>query len=267
VLISYVIQLCIGTLYPAYCSFKAIKNKDLKEYRRWLMYWVVFAFFCSGEIVSDFFLAFWFPFYSQIKLLIVLWLLNSWTRGSSTIYQSLIQPYLIKNEQKIDSTLKEIRNKTYDKLYKLVCRVVTFARRIAMKNTKSIYAQVIFNQALEHEMPDNIVQFTHFEEQVETITTELKEEYASLDPQLEPFPIPSSSHEHEVLHPRRKKSRGRPTTTGKSKSRRKGKESQGTSSMTLENDSQCNISNRTRRKAAIIAEQMFKQEAIETSDD
>ncbi|KAI5741131.1 hypothetical protein M8J76_010628 [Diaphorina citri] len=63
-IISRLVILIFGTLYPAYASYKAVKTKDIKEYVKWMMYWIVFAFFTAGEIFLDVFLSFWFPFLS-----------------------------------------------------------------------------------------------------------------------------------------------------------------------------------------------------------
>ena len=75
-----------GTLYPAYRSYKAVKNKDVREYVslvleivykysklyfflryfffkvslfqvKWMMYWIIFAFFTTGETFADVFLS------------------------------------------------------------------------------------------------------------------------------------------------------------------------------------------------------------------
>ncbi|KAA0202524.1 hypothetical protein HAZT_HAZT010829, partial [Hyalella azteca] len=32
---------------------------------KWMMYWIVFAFFTCFETITDLFLAFWFPFYYE----------------------------------------------------------------------------------------------------------------------------------------------------------------------------------------------------------
>jgi hypothetical protein len=54
-------------IYPAYRSFKAVRNKNLKEYLKWIVYWIVFAFFTCFELVTDALLH-WFPFYCEENL-------------------------------------------------------------------------------------------------------------------------------------------------------------------------------------------------------
>lgn len=74
-------SLVFGTLYPSYASYKAIKNKDIKEYvslhimihhvsshenfrnirhqARWMMFWVSFGLFSFIEIFTDILFSFW----------------------------------------------------------------------------------------------------------------------------------------------------------------------------------------------------------------
>ena len=54
-----VARLCLGILYPAYASYKAIRMKSPKDYVKWMMYWVVFSLFTALETFTDVFLAFW----------------------------------------------------------------------------------------------------------------------------------------------------------------------------------------------------------------
>ena len=63
-LLSKVIYLGLGKLYPAYASYKAVKTKNVKEYVKWMMYWIVFALFTSLGTFIDFFFS-CFPFYSE----------------------------------------------------------------------------------------------------------------------------------------------------------------------------------------------------------
>lgn len=63
-----------------------------------MMYWIVFALFSCTETFTDIFLS-WFPFYYEIKVIIVLWLLSPATKGSSTLYRKFVHPMLTKREQ------------------------------------------------------------------------------------------------------------------------------------------------------------------------
>ena len=47
-----IVSLLVGTIYPAYKSFKAIESKEKDDDTQWLIYWVVFAFFSVIEIFT-----------------------------------------------------------------------------------------------------------------------------------------------------------------------------------------------------------------------
>ena len=51
-----------------------------------MMYWIVFALFTSVETFSDFFLSFWFPFYYELKICLLIWLLSPATKGQGVRY-------------------------------------------------------------------------------------------------------------------------------------------------------------------------------------
>ncbi|XP_074600301.1 uncharacterized protein LOC141854503 [Brevipalpus obovatus] len=100
-------KLIFGTLYPAYASYKAIKRKDVKQYTRWMMYWVCYGAFSATEFIADIFLSFWFPFYYEVKILFILWLLSSYGNGAKILYKAIIHPELDKREIIIDSYIEQ----------------------------------------------------------------------------------------------------------------------------------------------------------------
>ncbi|XP_025920353.1 receptor expression-enhancing protein 1 isoform X3 [Apteryx rowi] len=91
-------KLIFGTLYPAYYSYKAVKSKDIKEYVKWMMYWIIFALFTTAETFTDIFLC-WFPFYYELKIAFVAWLLSPYTKGSSLLYRKFVHPTLSSKEK------------------------------------------------------------------------------------------------------------------------------------------------------------------------
>merc|ERR1712025_359394 len=104
-LLSSMVCLCMGMLYPAYASFKAVRTKNVREYVKWMMYWIVFAIFSSLETFADIFVAFWFPFYYEVKILFLIWLISPVSKGSlgsSIIYRRFVHPNLIVREDEID---------------------------------------------------------------------------------------------------------------------------------------------------------------------
>ena len=104
-ILSRSLILVFGALLPAYQSYKAIKSKNLREYVKWMMYWIVFALFTTMETFADLFIS-WVPFYYEAKVLFLFWLLSPVTKGSSILYRKYIHPRLVKHEKAIDKYLK-----------------------------------------------------------------------------------------------------------------------------------------------------------------
>ncbi|XP_041828072.1 receptor expression-enhancing protein 1 [Melanotaenia boesemani] len=114
-IISRLVVLVFGTLYPAYSSYKAVKSKDVKEYMKWMMYWIIFAIFTTVEVFTDMFLC-WLPFYYELKIAFVVWLLSPYTKGSSVLYRKFVHPTLSSKEKDIDEYLCQAKDKSYDTL-------------------------------------------------------------------------------------------------------------------------------------------------------
>ncbi|KAH8405130.1 hypothetical protein KR222_004192, partial [Zaprionus bogoriensis] len=125
-------RLFFGTLYPAYSSYKAVRTKNVKEYVKWMMYWIVFAFFTCIETFTDIFLS-WFPFYYEVKVVIVLWLLSPATKGSSTLYRKFVHPMLTRREQEIDEYLNQARERGYSAVLQLGSKGVNYATNVIMQ--------------------------------------------------------------------------------------------------------------------------------------
>ncbi|TKR77306.1 hypothetical protein L596_018303 [Steinernema carpocapsae] len=130
VLMSRLIILVAGTLYPAYRSYKAVRTKDVREYVKWMMYWIVFALFCFAETLADIFVAFWFPCYYELKIAFVVWLLSPWTKGASILYRKWVHPTLSKHEREIDALLERAKNESYNQVVNLGSKGLLCARDI-----------------------------------------------------------------------------------------------------------------------------------------
>jgi len=122
----------VGTLYPAYASYKAVRTKNVKEYVRWMMYWIVYAFFSSVEPFADIFIGFWFPFYYYVKLGMLCWLMAPATNGSSLLYKKFIHPSLEKREEDIDSFLEEAKTKGISTFKQIGGRGLRYITQIVM---------------------------------------------------------------------------------------------------------------------------------------
>ncbi|XP_074837731.1 receptor expression-enhancing protein 4 [Carettochelys insculpta] len=112
-IISRVVVLVFGMLYPAYASYKAVKTKNIREYVRWMMYWIVFALFMAMETLTDMFVS-WFPFYYEVKMAFVVWLLSPYTRGASLLYRKFVHPMLSRREKEIDLYISQAKERSYE---------------------------------------------------------------------------------------------------------------------------------------------------------
>uniref|UniRef100_UPI001EAF23E0 receptor expression-enhancing protein 3-like n=1 Tax=Oncorhynchus gorbuscha TaxID=8017 RepID=UPI001EAF23E0 len=127
--------LVFGTLYPAYYSYKAVKTKNVKEYVRWMMYWIVFALYTVVETITDLTVA-WFPLYYEIKIAFVIWLLSPYTRGASLIYRKCLHPLLSSREREIDEYIVQAKERSYETM-------VTFGKQgLSIAATAAVSAAV-----------------------------------------------------------------------------------------------------------------------------
>ncbi|XP_021363992.1 receptor expression-enhancing protein 1-like isoform X2 [Mizuhopecten yessoensis] len=131
-ILSRIVILVCGTLYPAYASYKAIRTKNVKEYVKWMMYWIVFAIFLSVETFSDVLLS-WLPFYYEIKMIFVIWMLSPITKGSSYLYKKFVHPHLVKREKEIDEYISQATKQGYSTLLNLGQRGISYATNVVVK--------------------------------------------------------------------------------------------------------------------------------------
>lgn len=130
-IISRIVVLAFGTLYPAYSSYKAVKTKNVKEYVKWMMYWIVFALFTTAETATDLLLS-WFPFYFELKIAFVIWLLSPYTKGSSVLYRKFVHPTLSNKEKEIDDYIAQAKDRSYDTMMKFGKRGLNLAANAAV---------------------------------------------------------------------------------------------------------------------------------------
>jgi len=123
-----VFWLFLNVLYPAFATSKAIKKKKVGELLTWGKYWTVFALFSSIESIADVLVAFWLPFYDDLKLSAM----TSMVLGSSMIFDSFVFPFFLRYEKRLDQELKRIREQSSHLIKKfggdILQSVVTFVR-------------------------------------------------------------------------------------------------------------------------------------------
>ncbi|XP_016311594.1 receptor expression-enhancing protein 2-like isoform X2 [Sinocyclocheilus anshuiensis] len=130
-IISRMVVLAFGTLYPAYSSYKAVKTKNVKEYVKWMMYWIVFALFMTAETITDMLLS-WFPFYFELKIAFVIWLLSPYTKGSSVLYRKFVHPTLSNKEREIDEYITQAKDRSYETMMRFGKRGLNIAATAAV---------------------------------------------------------------------------------------------------------------------------------------
>jgi len=142
--------LVLGTLYPAYASYKAVRTKNVREYVKWMMYWIVFAIFASVESFADIFVAFWFPFYYEVKILFLIWLISPVSRGSlgsSILYRRFVHPSLLAREDEIDRMIEKLQEQGYNTVTKLAVKAFNYVSNIVMQT--AIRAPDLMNELIE----------------------------------------------------------------------------------------------------------------------
>uniref|UniRef100_A0A4W5MVC2 Receptor expression-enhancing protein n=1 Tax=Hucho hucho TaxID=62062 RepID=A0A4W5MVC2_9TELE len=143
-------MLVFGTLYPAYYSYKAVKTKNVKEYVRWMMYWIVFALYTVVETITDLTVA-WFPLYYEMKIAFVIWLLSPYTRGASLIYRKCLHPLLSSREREIDEYIVQAKERSYETM-------VTFGKQgLSIAATAAVSAAVKASTAELHQSTPSLL--------------------------------------------------------------------------------------------------------------
>lgn len=95
-------------IYPAYKSFKAVESPQGDDDKQWLTYWIVYSTFNILEYFADLIL-FWIPLYDLLKCLFLVWCM--WpveNNGSVIVYNTLLRPFLLQNESRIDARLSKV---------------------------------------------------------------------------------------------------------------------------------------------------------------
>ncbi len=149
--VTRAIILSVGFLYPAFNSFKAIRDKNTREYVKWMMYWIVFACFCVLETFADIFVAFWCPFYQELKILTIIWFLAPATRGSSYLYRHFVHPFLSERAAEIDGHLGRIHRQGIVLIVSLTSRLFSSITASLLEATAKVLPQLAFGAAMLHQ--------------------------------------------------------------------------------------------------------------------
>ncbi|MGH0116416.1 UNVERIFIED_CONTAM: hypothetical protein FKN15_017066 [Acipenser sinensis] len=113
------------------------------------MYWIVFAFFTTAETLTDIILS-WFPFYFELKIAFVIWLLSPYTKGSSVLYRKFVHPTLSKKEKEIDEYITQARDRSYETMMTFGKRGLNLAANAAVTAAaKGVLSDKLFSFSMQ----------------------------------------------------------------------------------------------------------------------
>lgn len=70
---------------------------------------------------------------TQLKILLVLWLLSPATRGSSVLYRKFVHPWLTQREEDIDECIAKAKQQGYSTVLQLGTKGVNYATTVIMQ--------------------------------------------------------------------------------------------------------------------------------------
>ena len=74
-----------------------------------MMYWIVFSLFSAVESFTDPLGTIFVPFYTEMKVILLLYLSMPLTRGSGVVYRRWVHPLLCSREEEIDKMLEALQ--------------------------------------------------------------------------------------------------------------------------------------------------------------
>ena len=81
-------------------------------------------------------------FSSQLKILLVLWLLSPATRGSSVLYRKFVHPWLTQKEEEIDDCIARAKEQGYSTVLQLGSKGVNYATTVIMQTAIKVCSLV-----------------------------------------------------------------------------------------------------------------------------
>ncbi|XP_054822709.1 HVA22-like protein e [Prosopis cineraria] len=82
-------------LYPLYASVMAIESASKLDDEQWLAYWILYSFLTLAEMVLQPVLE-WMPFWYDVKLLLVAWLVLPQFKGAAFLYERFVRKHIRK---------------------------------------------------------------------------------------------------------------------------------------------------------------------------
>ncbi|CAK1360061.1 Receptor expression-enhancing protein 4 [Cercospora beticola] len=112
---------------PIFFSYKALRTSDPGVLSPWLMYWTTLSIFLLVEN-QFYFILYWVPFYSWLRLGLHLYLVAPGQQGCVWIYQTYIHPFLEEHERQIDRMISDGHEKARSAGLDAVKRVIEYIR-------------------------------------------------------------------------------------------------------------------------------------------
>ncbi|XP_035194145.1 receptor expression-enhancing protein 2 isoform X3 [Oxyura jamaicensis] len=91
-----------------------------------------FSLSLSLSLSLSFPLSLRFPFYFELKIAFVIWLLSPYTKGSSVLYRKFVHPTLSNKEKEIDEYITQARDKSYETMMRVGKRGLNLAANAAV---------------------------------------------------------------------------------------------------------------------------------------
>ena len=157
---SRILILIFGILLPAYNSYKALQNRDAKQQIKMLMHWIVFATYTASESILDIFVP-WFPFYYEIKILFLFWLVSPYTKGTIIFYRKIIHPNLVIKEKNIERFIEKIQEKGYIVFMELFQMGYNYFSNVIIQSTSVFSQALLVNLAKMHQNKSSYLKNTN----------------------------------------------------------------------------------------------------------
>ncbi|EGP90510.1 unnamed protein product [Zymoseptoria tritici ST99CH_3D1] len=108
--IADILTSLISILLPVFFSYKALRTSDPAVLTPWLMYWTTFSLFLLVEN-QFYFILYWIPFYSWMRLFIHIYLVLPGSQGSVYLYKQYLGPFLEDHERQLDRLISNVHAK------------------------------------------------------------------------------------------------------------------------------------------------------------
>eukprot|EP01083_Nonionella_stella_P083620 231272_1 len=125
---SQLVALVVGTTFPIFMSYKAIRTEDPNDDKQWLTYWIVYAVLTLFGYFTNFILRF-VPFYHVLKVIFLVGCMAPNIEGARLVYTHFIEKFIARNEDQIDRAFTTIIVFVAEQLKKGAKRVSTFVQK------------------------------------------------------------------------------------------------------------------------------------------